>query len=147
MRCPRGHGELEALYLEDARTHACRTCRGETITVGLLRRMMPKERLRELWARVRSAPAGTAPCPSCSRPMHLVVVRGGPEPLSIDGCAPCQSVWFDPGELLAVAPGAAAPAPVVDAPMPERQEREIWDEFFRKLNERRDRARRVLRHL
>ncbi len=137
MECPRDRQPLEALSLDHAVCFACPQCGGRAATVELLRRMAPRERLRELWALVRAGAAADAECPSCRKPMRLVALREAERVLQLDGCAGCHVIWFDAGELRALAPGAAGPAPVVDAPVPpDASEQWVWFRFFERLNER-----------
>lgn len=137
MECPRDRRPLEALALDHAKCFTCSVCKGRALTVPLLHRMMPVARLRELWAHVRSGKRGRAPCPACARPMRLAVVGEGADALQIDGCATCQILWFDPGELPSVAPASAWPSPVLDAPVPaDASGRWAWADVFRRANEK-----------
>jgi Zn-finger nucleic acid-binding protein len=50
-------------------------------------------------------------CPSCRKPMALQWV----EPIAVDVCRPCRTVWLDEGELGSL---AAIPAPTELLPRP-----------------------------
>jgi Zn-finger nucleic acid-binding protein len=137
MRCPRDGRDLTATTAEHATTYVCAACSGRVVTVALLRRMMPAERLHELWTLVRGGAPGEDPCPSCARTMHSVEFSDGDADLRLDGCPSCQVVWFGADALRALAPNAASPAPVLDAPVPaDASDQWIWRRFFQVLNEK-----------
>jgi Zn-finger nucleic acid-binding protein len=137
MNCPRDNVALDRVSADGATSFACRTCAGRSVNVALLRRMMPSQRLHELWTVVRHSPTGDAACPSCAQAMRLVSLDDGPAALRLDGCVPCQMVWFDAGELRALASGAESPRKVLDAPVPaDASDQWLWRRFFRVLNEK-----------
>ncbi len=138
MKCPRDLRPLDRVSADHATTFDCGTCGGRAITVALLGRMMPSERLLELWKFVRTGVAAYTPCPSCTKPMRLVVFRAEAVAVQLDGCVACQLIWFDAGELRAVAPDAESPAPLVAAPVPpDASDDWVWATFFRRINARR----------
>lgn len=117
MDCPRDRTPLAPLALDHATCWGCPACGGRGLTVALLRRVMPRDQLRTLWAHARTGRRGSAPCPSCARPMRTLSAGDaeGTLQIELDACALCEIVWFDPKELEDIAPGVSRPAPVLGA--------------------------------
>lgn len=137
MNCPRDRAALDRLAADGATTFACRTCGGRAVNVALLRRMMPEERLLELWTIVRAGDTGDAACPSCGHAMRRVSFGEAPTTFQLDGCVSCQILWFDADELRALAPDASSPSPVLDAPVPaDASDQWVWRHFFQVLNQK-----------
>lgn len=57
--------------------------------------------LRQMHFRDLSVPESELPCPSCTKPLHLIEVATSP-PMKIERCAECFGMFFNPGELEAV---------------------------------------------
>jgi Zn-finger nucleic acid-binding protein len=98
---------LKAAPVGGAATFRCPTCGGAALTIALLRRFAPAERLRRLWRALADGTPGD-PCPSCARPL-LVVAPHGERTVAIDVCRGCQLLWFDAEELAAFSPERQAP--------------------------------------
>ena len=89
----------------------CPGCGGTAVTVEMLRRFAPKERVDHLWRDVmaRDAPTGR-PCSECGGPLHDAEVEADGTVLPIEACPRCHVVWFDANELHAFSPDAGEPS-------------------------------------
>lgn len=105
LRCPRCRVPLEAGGTPFGAVHGCGRCDGASLGLSVLRHMARKRSVDALWIEVRGAPVrGGAACPSCANPMRTVELDAGAAPLVLDGCASCQLIWFDAGEVVRFAP-------------------------------------------
>jgi len=118
LSCPRCRQHLEQERRADASFFRCGTCRGLMVTVALLRRFVPQDRLRRVWSRLADG-TPSVPCPSCTRPMRTFPYPDGARPIELDGCQTCQVLWFDGDELIALSPERQAP----DTPLEPHQRR------------------------
>ena len=123
--CPRCDNPLVKQRTPKGLVYTCGRCEGRALALPVLRRLgATPDFLRHVWLRARSE--GTThvmPCPHCGRKMARVRVDGPDEAgIPVDVCTLCRSVWFDPGELKAVAPTPEPAKP--EKPMsPEVRER------------------------
>lgn len=110
MRCPACAVDLVAGNAGGALSFRCATCEGTAVTVPVLRRLAPGDRVWTLWNEVwQDAEPAMRRCPACEAPMACVTVDEGAAGLEIDACRTCQVIWFDLGELRAFAPADSAP--------------------------------------
>ncbi|MHC4302000.1 MAG: TFIIB-type zinc ribbon-containing protein [Planctomycetota bacterium] len=81
----------------------CRSCRGRAIAVEVLRKVVPKPVIYNLWQTARSGKhGGDRPCPSCLRPMTEIPLVADGLSEQIDVCTGCHLIWFDRGEFEAL---------------------------------------------
>ena len=91
----------------------CRSCRGRAITVEVLRKVIPRAVLNNLWQAARSTQhSGDRQCPSCLRPMTGIPLHTRGLTEQIDVCTGCHFVWFDRGEFEALPKTDARKPPV-----------------------------------
>jgi Zn-finger nucleic acid-binding protein len=110
MRCPRCSNDLAATPCNHGRIPTCTACRGCAITVEMLRRFAPKQRVNAMWQRAHEhLPRGVLECPSCEAPMRRLTLTEGEAGLALDACVPCHLIWFDADELVAFSPDRQAP--------------------------------------
>jgi Zn-finger nucleic acid-binding protein len=57
--------------------------------------------LRQMHFRDLSVPDREMPCPSCTKPLHVIEVASAP-PMKVERCGGCFGMFFNPGELEAV---------------------------------------------
>lgn len=77
----------------------CPACKGALVPLPEVRQAIRKDIQEHLLACVRATRAdGSRPCPHCEQAMTAVTVPRGPQAVSVDYCAPCEQVWFDPRE-------------------------------------------------
>ncbi len=102
----------------------CRSCGGRMEGVALLRKLIEPQFVNQLWQRALAATAGARGCPSCTRKMREVTVREPDGSLTLDVCAACHLVWFDPAEYerSPQLPGEK-PAEVEETPVDARRSR------------------------
>ena len=90
----------------------CRSCHGRAIAVEVLRKVVPRAVLNNLWQTARSTqPGGDTQCPSCLRPMTEIPLNTGGPTEQIDVCTSCHFVWFDRGEFEALPKNGARRPP------------------------------------
>jgi len=110
MRCPRCSDELVATVCDRGKIHACSTCAGCAVTVEMLRRLAPKDRVNRAWRQAREHHDRSAlTCPECGAAMRMVHLAIGTGDLALDACAVCHVVWFDQSELATFAPASGKP--------------------------------------
>jgi membrane associated rhomboid family serine protease/Zn-finger nucleic acid-binding protein len=91
-------------------SHACATCHGRLVGLGLLRKSIDRDAVNEVWRRAYDGLGRPArPCPVCARAMTEVAVQS--DQLHIDVCTRCHQVWFDGDELDALPVASGAPEP------------------------------------
>jgi len=125
MSCPTCDDALVREVFEGGSRPTCPRCAGCAVTVSLLRRIAPRERVNEIWnAAAREGPTSPRACPSCSHAMRLgrVAVEGAT--IEIDACRRCQLLWFDGSELETFSPERQEPDP--DAPDPSAESHARW---------------------
>jgi Zn-finger nucleic acid-binding protein len=104
MDCPRCESELEIRFCTGGRTLRCAECSGTAITIGMLRRFAPKERVDALWRRAMREHPGGLLCAGCDGHLRDVDVRIDAETMRLEVCTHCHLVWFDADTLLAFSP-------------------------------------------
>jgi Zn-finger nucleic acid-binding protein len=102
--CPLCTSSLVSAAILDVCIDSCPNCRGNLIhqskMLPILRQVRPLEAALEeqdLPANPSELTRGLA-CPSCQKPMSAYPY-GGPGNILIQGCADCQLIWLDYGEL------------------------------------------------
>ena len=100
MDCPRCRIRLNRMKNEHGTFFVCPRCDGRAVGIAPLRRLGTRKAIHGLWQHARECHTKAGmPCPECRRPMvELPLSDDKPEP-SLDVCARCHFVWFDPGEL------------------------------------------------
>ncbi len=78
--------------------HVCIRCHGSLVGLGVLRKLVDKKAVNDLWRRAydRVGRVGR-PCPVCTASMTEVSIMH--DQLHIDVCTRCHMTWFDGGEL------------------------------------------------
>ena len=104
--CPRDGTELALLRERGKVCHRCPHCCGYLITLPLLRRLLSRTFVNEVWNRAREGgnSEGNLLCPRCRQAMAAVrtpAKESTPE-IELDVCSRCQHVWLDAGEIEAV---------------------------------------------
>jgi len=111
MNCPRCKRELEISFCTGGRMLRCIGCGGTAVTVEMLRRFAPKERIDELWRQAVDARVpGTAVCTGCDGPLRSAAVKLNGAKLPLEVCTHCHLVWFDAHELRAFSPRNVEPS-------------------------------------
>jgi len=118
FHCPRCRTHLEREQSPHGVQWRCPTCEGRALNLGVLRRMVQKKAVNDLWLAAWDRPAEIGlPCPLCANAMTPVQQLEGME---VDVCTTCQSVWFDPTELENAAAQAPAPVPKTEKDLPPK---------------------------
>lgn len=108
---------------------ACENCRGRTVALPVLRKVVGEEPVRKLWADSREAPSGHKRCPTCRQSMKCCVAGG----MEVDVCTLCQFVWFDAHEFEQM-PVARTFTPKAD-PLPQAAREAIALADVKRINE------------
>ena len=78
----------------------CSQCEGRLLTIPMLRNLVHKGHVDELWIRAKSAEyEHHRKCPSCDHDMHEVPIPGMKDTVWLDVCTICHFVWFDTKEF------------------------------------------------
>lgn len=111
MLCPRCSSDMQNLPCEGGQIPTCTACRGSAITVALLRRFAPKERIDQAWRTARDETRKSElGCPGCEARMRPVALEThGDAALELDACVVCHLVWFDANELASFSPERQEP--------------------------------------
>ena len=102
--CPLCEQSLVSAVVQNVRILSCPHCRGILIAqskmLPILRQAKPSTPLGEDGPNLQNKTElkRTVACPSC-RKMMAVYPYGGPGNIIIQGCAQCQMIWLDFGEL------------------------------------------------
>ncbi len=109
--CPRCHQQLTRTQGEKGVVYCCQQCGGRAVAVAVLRQIVPRDEVKQLWllAREHAAKPGVD-CPICGRSMAEVPLAVGDSEVHLDVCAKCQYVWFDPNEMDQLPVLASAPS-------------------------------------
>ena len=103
--------------------HACATCHGRLIGLGVLRKAYSRETVNRIWRPAFDGLGTLArPCPVCTANMREVQPGAPEDPLHVDVCLRCHLVWFDGGELDALPPPPEPPPPPVLSPQARKVE-------------------------
>ena len=101
--CPRCQIQMDKRRLNPGIYWACPNCDGRTAAIPLLRRHIPQNVMRDLWADARTSPISeNVSCPACKKPMRSLAPNGIDRTDIIDLCTQCQFVWFDTHEYEAL---------------------------------------------
>ena len=112
LRCPNCERTLERTQSDRGGIFwSCSGCGGRTVGVALLRRLVEKRYVDEIWSSTHDAPGSKRGCPSCGNEMRGVRARDGGGAELLDACRPCQLVWFDPTEFETLPSLPRPPAP------------------------------------
>jgi len=131
LSCPRCALTLVREPIAGGSLPTCPECAGSVVTVGLLRRIAPKERVRAIWTHAtQGGETSRHRCPSCRFTMTTGRIEMDAATLEIDACRRCQLLWFDGAELAAFSPERQEPDP--DAPDPSAESHARWMERHRK---------------
>jgi Zn-finger nucleic acid-binding protein len=114
LRCPRCRTDLATVAASGWEMYRCPGCDGVAVTMALLRKFAPRNRVNELWFQLADGTPGD-PCPSCARPMTGTRVACEGLAVDLDGCRTCQTIWFDADELARFSPDRREPPPRADA--------------------------------
>lgn len=99
--CPHCQSRLRTVRQKTGIHYFCEQCRGRAVTIPQIRRVGGDRLATGLLREMRHSPIRSRlGCPFCTRPMQVLASRG-PD-LELDGCRPCNVVWFDPLEFEAV---------------------------------------------
>lgn len=110
MDCPRCETPLEVSFCSGGRMLRCPECGGTAVTVEMLRRFAPKERVDDVWRQAQSARGEHAVrCAGCEGPLRPVDIALSGAHVRLDVCTHCHLVWFDASELRAFSPDRAEP--------------------------------------
>ncbi len=105
--CPECAVPLVTALILDIRVLACPNCRGNFIPqsklLPILRQMQPDPADKDESPATpdRKELNRKVACPTCRKPMEAYPY-GGPGNVIIQGCAGCQAVWLDSGELASI---------------------------------------------
>jgi membrane associated rhomboid family serine protease/Zn-finger nucleic acid-binding protein len=119
MLCPHCRQGLLRTSMGSGVGWGCPACGGRAVTMPVLRRMLARATVNELWRPVgddRAEPP--VPCPSCEHGMQRATASDGVRPHQLELCRLCHLVWFDGRELEAL-PRAPAPVPELSPPARE----------------------------
>jgi len=105
LSCPRCQQQLERTTTPHGVFYGCAGCGGKALGVDVLRRTFARDEINAVWRRAITG-EGTAgrACPSCRNAMLEVSATEGEQPLRIDVCRLCHSLWFDADELVRLTP-------------------------------------------
>lgn len=111
--CPQCATPLTLEHAGDGMYLHCSSCGGRGVTMAVLRRMVAREAMNEMWlqGQAREGMPGRA-CPSCGVAMQEVRSTAGAGPMRVDVCPPCMLLWFDAGEFEALPPAPPSAQPV-----------------------------------
>ena len=110
--------------------------------MGALRQFAPADRVNALWQETwRGAVPSPLDCAACGVKMRRVTVPAGAGDLELDACKPCQSIWFDTGELASLSPERQAPT-TDETTIPEEARRALGEAMAAEIaKDARDRRR------
>jgi len=113
MICPRCNASLEARDIDGIRTSTCPQCNGNWIGGSALARLFDRDRdapnIEEALEAILDLDFHHSRrlCPACrGRHMKIILV----DDVELDYCVSCKGLYFDPGELEQVFPGATGGA-------------------------------------
>src|SRR5262245_51780008 len=108
LSCPDCGTSLAETRLAVGASWSSARCKGLCLSLAVLRALIPRRVVRQFWSQVleRSPATSGRACPSCRRPLR-VIVSGGEPSIELDACFTCQLLWFDLDELAGV--GAKEP--------------------------------------
>ncbi|MDA3924693.1 MAG: rhomboid family intramembrane serine protease [Kiritimatiellae bacterium] len=99
FECPNCHVDLKKTNGSPGVYWLCPSCGGRAATVSLLRRLIPKDIINQMWQAAWSEGyARKRDCPSCGKLMAEVPVGEGDARFNLDVCTLCQTIWFDTEE-------------------------------------------------
>lgn len=105
----------------------CKSCEGRSSTVSLMRKMVPRYLVNDLWQRVRNNDyPRVRRCSCCPGMMEQVPVQVPSGEVMLDVCTRCHFIWFDAGELAAFPVDEYARAVPVELPYPARERLAEW---------------------
>ena len=99
--CPRCEVTLQRRLSQGRVYWSCERCEGRTASLGLLRRMLSRPAVTQLWLRSenRETSRPGCACPCCRKQMVEISVSGENGMEAIDVCRRCMFIWFDSGEM------------------------------------------------
>lgn len=100
MNCLKCAGELETLKIKGINIPYCKSCKGMFIKFPFLQKIAEQIDLKtDIVNPVEMEPVNVKEsarvCPQCGQPMNKIFFNG----TVVDVCKPCNSIWFDNGEL------------------------------------------------
>jgi Zn-finger nucleic acid-binding protein len=82
-------------------TRACMGCHGQLVSLAVVRAYGDGALVSKLWAEALAHPRTGIGCPSCRKPMSVVMLT---QQIELDLCRSCQSLWFDLDEFSKLPP-------------------------------------------
>ena len=109
-RCTQCKTGLNVTFCTGGRMLRCPECDGVAITVEMLRRFAPKDRVHHIWRQVvEQHVAGDLRCPGCEGPLRRAGFDSHGHSVGLDACPHCHIVWFDANELAEFSPLRSEP--------------------------------------
>lgn len=100
LNCPDCRIVLQAQRIAPGTGYRCGQCQGAWVNLALLRSRLGVPLVRSFWRQATNGGRKTdKPCSACSQPMMCFSTTDLADPVELDLCRGCQSVWFDGGEL------------------------------------------------
>ena len=112
LECPQCGLQLGKRKTSHGFVFGCATCQGRAATLAVLRKAGAAPAfLREVWTQARDAwTPQVRNCPHCDRRMKQVAPNVRGEPLKLDVCTACMTVWFDASEFESMPREVATPS-------------------------------------
>jgi Zn-finger nucleic acid-binding protein len=101
LTCPACQAkELFQVRVKVGLIHACKSCGGKFIGLGLLQKVSDPALMGEIWREARKAGLASGRiCPLCARTLFHARIPDLNEPTELDLCEECTHFWFDSSEL------------------------------------------------
>ncbi|MDB6133589.1 MAG: rhomboid family serine protease [Verrucomicrobiales bacterium] len=101
--CPKCGIHLQGAKHTTGIAWRCASCQGQSLNFSQFRKMIPRDRVDEIWLTTNEQPVtapGRTPCPECRRPMNAVLIPLEEREVELDICCICQRLWLDSQEKL-----------------------------------------------
>ncbi len=110
MDCPRCATGLNVTFCTGGRMMRCPVCDGVAVTVEMLRRFAPKDRVSRIWRQaMEEHVVSDLACTGCAGPLRRATFDAQGVNVRVDACTHCHIVWFDANELAEFSPQRSEP--------------------------------------
>ena len=96
FRCCNCHENLVKTKGPNGLYWKCSSCKGRAVSLSILRRVLDKKYVNQMWQSAFKAKNLGQDCPICRKAMYEIYKPE--QDVYLDVCKRCQFVWFDPNE-------------------------------------------------
>lgn len=96
FRCSNCHENLVKTKGANGLYWKCPSCKGRAVSLSILRRVLDKKYVNQMWQSAFKAKKLGQDCPICRKAMYEIYKPD--QDVYLDVCKRCQFVWFDPNE-------------------------------------------------